>query len=112
MTSAVARKLESIRSKSAMKNTDIAAIIDARPETVSRWNSGKAYPHAGTEKLLLELEFVVDMLSDFYTPREARLWLFSPQKLLNGETPANLIKVGKMDAVRRLVDQLRDGVYL
>ena len=112
MSGAVARKLESIRSKGAMKNTDIADILDARPETVSRWNSGKAYPHSGTEKRLLELEFIVDQLADFYTPQEARLWLFSPQKLLAGETPSNLIRAGKIDSVRLLVDQLRDSVYL
>lgn len=112
MSGTVARKLESIRSKGAMKYTDIADILDSRPETVSRWNSGKAYPHSGTEKLLLELEFIVDQLADFYTPQEARMWLFSPQKLLEGKAPANLIKEGKIDSVRLLVDQLRDGVYL
>ncbi len=112
MSGAVARKLESIRSKGAMKNTDIADILDARPETVSRWNSGKAYPHARIEKLLLELEFIVDQLADFYSPQEARLWLFSPQKLLEGRAPASMIRAGKIDSVRLLVDQLRESVYL
>lgn len=112
MSSAVARKLESIRSKGAMRNIEVANMLGTRPETVSRWNQGRAYPHASTEKTLLLLEFIVDQLSDFYEPNEARQWIFSPQKLLDGRAPAELIRDGKIDDVRRLVNQLRDGVYL
>ncbi len=111
-SSAVARKLESIRAKGAMKHIEVANLLGTRPETVSRWNQGRAYPHAGTERTLLELEFIVDQLSDFYAPKEARQWMFSPQKHLRGASPAELIRAGRIDEVRRLVNQLRDGVYL
>jgi hypothetical protein len=112
MSGAVARKLDSIRTKGAMKHTDVANILGTRPETVSRWNQGRAYPHASTEKTLLELEFIIDQLSDFYEPNQARLWIFSPQKHLGGTSPAELIRDGRIDEVRRLVNQLRDAVYL
>ncbi|MCH7543008.1 MAG: DUF2384 domain-containing protein [Proteobacteria bacterium] len=112
VSSAVARKLESIRNKGAMRDIEVANLLGTRPETVSRWNQGRAYPHARTEKTLLELEFIVDQLSDFYEPDEARLWIFSPQKLLNGASPAELIQEGRIDEVRRLVNQLRDAVYI
>lgn len=112
MTTAVARKLESIRSKGAMKHTDVANILGTRPETVSRWNQGRAYPQSNAEKTLLELEFIVDQLSDFYEPNEARMWIFSPQRQLGGASPAALIKEGKIDEVRRLVNQLRDAVHI
>jgi hypothetical protein len=112
MTSAVARKLESLRAKGAMRNIEVANLLGTRPETVSRWNQGRAYPHSNTEKILLELEFIVDQLSDFYGPNEARQWIFSPQKLLKGVSPAELIREGRIEEVRRLVNQLRDAVYL
>jgi hypothetical protein len=112
MTSAVARKLESLRAKGAMRNIEVANLLGTRPETVSRWNQGRAYPHSNTEKILLELEFIVDQLSDFYEPNEARQWIFSPQKLLKGVSPAELIREGRIEEVRRLVNQLRDAVYL
>ena len=82
MASAVARKLESLRNKGAIRNIEVANLLGTRPETVSRWNQGRAYPHSNTEKVLLELEFIVDQLSDFYEPNEARQWIFSPQKHL------------------------------
>jgi hypothetical protein len=112
MTNAVARKLESLREKGAMRHTDVANILGTRPETVSCWNQGRAYPHGNTEKMLLELEYIVDQLSDFYKPGEARIWIFSRQKLLSGESPAELINTGRIDEVLRLVNQLRDSVYM
>lgn len=109
---AVARKLNSIREKASLKSVDVAQLLRQRPETVSRWNTGHAYPHRSTEKLLLELEYVVDQLSDLYEPDEARHWLFSPQKLLKGRSPAELIQEDQIDDVMKLVNQLRDAVYM
>jgi uncharacterized protein (DUF2384 family) len=95
-----------------MRHIEVANLLGTRPETVSRWNQGRAYPHASTEKTLLELEYIVDQLADFYEPNEARQWIFAPQKLLEGASPAELIRNGRIDEVMRLVSQLRDAVYL
>jgi hypothetical protein len=111
MTSAVARRLDSLRRRGAMKNIEVANLLGTRPETVSRWNQGRAYPHANTEKTLLELEYIVDQLADFYEPNEARQWIFAPQKLLGGASPAELIRTGRIDEVLRLVGQIRDAVH-
>jgi len=111
-TNAIARKLDAIQRKGAMRSVDIANLLGARPETVSRWNQGKAFPRPDAQKLLLDLEYIVDQLSDFYDPQEARLWLFSRQRLLGGMTPAELIQSGLADDVIRVIDQLRDGVYV
>jgi len=112
MSNAVARKLDSIRSKGGMKNIDVANVLGLRPETVSRWNQGKAFPQPDAERTLLELEYIIDELSDFYDPQEARLWLFSRQKLLNGQVPAELIQKGQVDEVRSVIAQLRDSVFI
>lgn len=112
MSGAVARRLDTLKVKGAMKSIEVANLLGTRPETVSRWNQGKAYPHANTEKTLLELEYIVDQLADFYEPKEARQWMFAPQKLLDGASPAELIRAGRIDEVMRLVGQLRDSVYL
>ena len=108
----VAKRLEVIRDKGALRHTDIAQLLAARPETVTRWNQGKAYPQPRKERILLELEYIIDQLADFYEPNEARQWIFARQKLLQGASPAELIQEGKIDEVLRLVNQIRDGVYL
>ena len=60
----------------------------------------------------MELEWIVEQLSDFYSPQEARIWLFSRQKLLDGRIPAELIQAGQADKVIQVIDELREGVYL
>lgn len=111
MSNAIARRLDSLQQKGAMRSVDVANLLGARPETVSRWNQGRAFPRPEAQKQLLNLEYIVDQLSDFYEPQEARLWLFSRQKLLGGGIPAELIQQGRVDEVIALVDQMRDGVY-
>ncbi|TKC89724.1 DUF2384 domain-containing protein [Trinickia terrae] len=109
---AIARKLDIITEKGGMRFIDVANLLGTRPETVSRWNQGKAFPHPGTEKLLLELEWIIEQLADLYEPQEARLWLFSRQKLLNGAVPADLIASGHSEDVLAMISKLREGVYL
>ena len=111
-TSAIARRLESIQAKGSLRSADVATVLNVRPETVSRWNSGKALPHANTERQLLDLEFILDKLADFYEPHDARLWLFSRQRLLGDQAPARLIQEGRIDEVVAAVNQLLDGVHV
>ena len=89
-----------------------SSLLNARPETVSRWNQGKAFPRHDTEKLLLQLEFIIDELSDIYEPQDARMWLYAPQRLLNNQSPAELIQSGRSQEVLQVVNQLRDGVHV
>lgn len=95
-----------------MRSVDVANLLGARPETVSRWNQGKAFPRPDAQRMLLSLEYIVDQLSDFYEPNEARLWLFSRQRILEGNTPADLIQRGKVDEVIAAIDRLREGVFI
>lgn len=95
-----------------MKSIDVANLLKARPETVSRWNQGKAFPRPDAEKQLLALEFIIDQLSDMYEPQEARLWLYAPQRLLENRSPATLIQEGRAQDVISVVNQLRDGVHI
>ncbi|HEY7300735.1 MAG TPA: hypothetical protein VH684_22790 [Xanthobacteraceae bacterium] len=109
---AIARKLEALKEKGHMHAVDVANVLNIRPETVSRWKQGKAFPQPDTQKLLMELEYIVDQLSDIYEPREARLWIYARQKLLGGNTPAALIQGGRADEVLAIIDQLREGTFL
>ena len=112
MTGAVAKRLETIKTKGAMRSTEVANLLGTRPETVSRWNQGRAYPQPSTEKTLLELEYIVELLADFYEPNEARQWIFAPQRLLEGQSPAELIQEGRIDDVHHLVKQMREAVHM
>jgi len=106
------RRLASIEKRAAMRSVDIANVLNVRPETVFLWSNGKVLPRASTERRLLELEFIVDKLSDIYAPHDARLWLFSRQRMLQRRTPADLLQQGCVDEVLAAVNRLLDGAHL
>lgn len=59
-----------------------------------------------------ELEEIIAALADFYAAKEARQWLQSPQALLSGARPVDLVRAGQGGDVLRLVRQMQDAVYL
>src|SRR5258708_39924925 len=102
----ISRKLETLRLKGSIRAVDVANVLQIWPETVSRWNQGKTFPRPEAERILLDLEYVVDQLADLYEPNEVRLWLFARQKLLGGEVPASLIGLRRTEEVIKVVHQL------
>ena len=112
MATALARKIENIRKGAAVSNRLIAELLDTTPETVLRWVNGRVDPKRESLQRLLELDFFIAELSEFYDPDEAHIWLLSPNKLLDGASPADRIKEGRTDQVFALLDQLRSGAYV
>jgi transcriptional regulator with XRE-family HTH domain len=113
MSTAIAKKLDTLRSLGGIKSVDVANLLNTTPETVSRWNQGKSSPRGQAERTLLELEYILEKLSQFYEdPEDRRLWLYSRQKLLSDQKPADLVQQGRISEVLEALDQLQDLVYL
>jgi transcriptional regulator with XRE-family HTH domain len=112
MSSAIAVRLREITTKAGVTSKEVSKLLNTTPETVSRWNTGKTEPQPTTRDDILRLEWLVSELAELYPPQEARLWLFSPHKQLNGETPANTIASGRMEDVLRIIAQLKDGAFI
>lgn len=111
MAGPLASRLNSIKDRANIKSRDIALLLSTTPETVSRWQSGRVEPQRDTLQRLLILEWIVQLLAEFYNPSEARIWLFAPHKLLGGNTPASRIQSGRAEDVLALIEQLKDGGY-
>ncbi len=55
---------------------------------------------------------IVSLLDDLYTsPADILAWLGTPQPLLCGRVPWQLIETGHAQDVRRALEQIRDGAY-
>ena len=111
MATAVANRLNKIKQLGGISGREVAQLLDSTPETVSRWQTGKIEPQRQSLNRLLTLEWLVEELSEFYEPDEARLWLFAPHRLLGGTRPADRIQEGRLDDVLALISQLRDSAY-
>lgn len=112
MSTAVARILEDLRSRGGLRGADIANIVDVSPPTVSRWTAGKGSPSIQTQAEIADLRYVVERLSDFYSPEEARIWLHTPHPLLDRQRAVDLIHAKRTEEVLAVIDRLEAGAYL
>lgn len=112
MSTAVARTMAHLQSVGGLKGTDIANIVGVSAPTVSRWTNEKGSPPLDTQTVLAELRYVVDRLSDFYTPDEARLWLHAKHPLLEQRRAIDLIRAGKTEDVLAVIERMDAGAYL
>jgi transcriptional regulator with XRE-family HTH domain len=103
--------IDDLRSRGGLKGTDVANIAEVSPATVSRWTAGKALPHPKTQLVISDLRYVVDRLSEFYTPEETRLWLYSKHRLLDGRRAIDLINQGQADEVLSVIESLDEGAF-
>jgi transcriptional regulator with XRE-family HTH domain len=111
MASAVASIIDHLKEAGGLKSSDVANVAAVSPATVSRWTAGKAFPHPKTQLLISDLRYVVDRLSEFYSPEETRIWLYSKHRLLNGERAIDLIHGGRTDEVLAVIESLDQGTY-
>jgi uncharacterized protein (DUF2384 family) len=55
---------------------------------------------------------LLDEMHDLCDAVEAQRWMLSAHEQLGGQSPLQLIKEGRADEVRHLIDQLKNGVHL
>lgn len=112
MSTAVIRILDDLRSRGGLQGKDIANIVDVSTATVSRWSHGTGSPSLKTQTVIADLRYVVDLLSDFYTPDETRLWLHSRHALLNNQRAIDLINDDHTEDVLAVIERLDSGSYV
>jgi uncharacterized protein (DUF2384 family) len=112
MSTAVARIIEDLRARGGLQGKDLANIVDVSTATVSRWSHGNGTPNLHTQTLIANLRYVVELLSDFYSADEARLWLHSNHPLLSGERPIDLINSGRTEEVLATIERLDAGAFV
>lgn len=115
VSQALALKLDAIKEKGGIKSRDVAQLLATTPQTISRWQTGKTEPQGDQLRKLLALEWLLGQLAELYTPDEAKLWLFSPHRLLHGDTPAERIQakgIDGIDDVLALIYQIKEGAFV
>ena len=100
MESAVARILDDLEQRGGLKGSDVANIVNVSRPTVSRWKSGKASPPLATQTIIADLSYVVERLSDFYTPAETRLPGTTMQPATSSAKPTSSAMRGPIHTMR------------
>lgn len=108
--SAIAKKVDYLSESLALKRQEVADIVGSSAREVGRWSAGEATPKRMTKQRLLELAFIGEQLGKVLQPGDANLWIFAPNRLLDGDTPAQRIADGDYKTVLGLIEALADGI--
>lgn len=88
---------------------EVAAVVGATGRAVQKWAAGDARPGGQRRVRLLDLQYVVCQLDDVYEVEGSGIWLRSPNRLLGGRRPLDVVGAGEVGLVLALVDRLAGG---
>jgi hypothetical protein len=107
------RAVEQLERDFDLTIADLARALDASPRTIERWRTQGTYPQRDTRLRLSALLALDRRLRDtFNNPQAIRVWLHAPSRYLGGLTPADAIRVGRVDRVEAALEALDSGVFL
>ena len=112
MATAIAEKVRSLSSRTNLTQEQVGEIVGSSSKAVGRWHNGTATPQKESRRRLLELVYVAEALSKVMRPEDANLWIFSPNSLLDHDSPADRIKKGDYKAVVALIEAMAEGIVV
>jgi len=112
MAEALALKVSELTEELKMSQEDIGLIVGATARSVARWASGEVAPQRLNRQRLIELAYVAEALTEVIRGEDANLWIFSPNRLLNHDTPAERIQQGDFRSVLAAIEALAEGIVV
>jgi transcriptional regulator with XRE-family HTH domain len=112
MSTGIARKIESIKQFAGISGNNIAQLVGATPQTLSRWTTGKNAPQPEHLSRLLELEYLAGELAEFFEQGDVKLWLMAPHPELGGKAPMELLRNNRFGEIRDVIERMRDSSYV
>ncbi len=112
LSPAIAGRLQALQAQADLTQDQVGQIVGATARTVSRWERGDAAPQPGSRQRLIELAYVVEALAGVLKAGERSLWLFTPNRMLDHDSPAERIADGDYRSVMELIEALADGVVV
>lgn len=109
---AVARKVSDIVGLLGLTQEEVGSIVDVSARSIARWNAGTVVPQRLNKQRLLELAYVAQAVAEVIPSDQAGTWLFTPNRLLGHDSPADRIHSGQYRDVLNLVDALAEGVVV
>lgn len=106
----LATKLESLTTETNLTQEEVGEIVGSSPRSVSRWLAGDTEPKPDARRRLLELAYVAEELSGVMRSEDINLWIFSPNRLLDHDTPAERVRQGDFKSVLAVTEALADGI--
>ena len=105
--------IDEVKSFIGLSVSDLAQMWDVDRRTVLRYSNGETTPKLDVRKSLDELREMAHLLRKVF-PREkaATEWLYTPEELLRGRRPADLVVQGETTKVIHVLAGFYSGAHL
>ncbi len=110
--SALASKVTDLTAGLGLTQEQIGQIVDASARSVSRWSAGEVVPQRLNRQRLIELAYVAEAATEILPRDAANDWMFTPNRMLDHDTPAARIHDGGYKDVMDLIEAIADGVVM
>ena len=111
-SNAIARYITDFESMGGLKGTDVANVTGVSKATISRWRNGTAFPHPESERLISDLHYLIDRLTDYYSGSEIRTWLYAPHPQLEGRRAIEVLHEGGLTEILKTLERMDEAAYL
>ena len=103
------RILEEV-AESGITRSELSRAVGAAERTVQTWVAGTSKPSGVRAQRLLDVQMIVRLLRDTYTPEGIRIWLNSRNRNLDLRRPLDLLsEPDGIDAVLQEANRLAGG---
>src|SRR3990172_2369791 len=104
--------LDTLEKSLGMSEDELAQALNSHRRTLQRWRAGTAYPQRLARQRLAELLRLQQRVRETFKGRDAiRRWFHSESRYLGDMTPAEAIRVGRLDRVEAALEALDSGVF-
>jgi uncharacterized protein (DUF2384 family) len=105
--------LDTIEAGLGIPEVELAQALNANRRTLQRWRAGTAYPQQMARQRLAELLHLRERLQGtFNGPDAVHRWFHAPSRYLGGITPAEAVRVGRIERVEAALEALHSGAFL
>jgi transcriptional regulator with XRE-family HTH domain len=105
--------LDALHEGTGLSEEELADALGTSHRTLQRWRAGTAYPQQLARQRLAELLRLQQRVRETFEGADAvHRWFHSQSRYLGGITPAEAIRVGRLDRAEAALEALDSGVFL
>jgi len=108
-----ARAIQSLQDGLGFSDEELAAALGVTPRSLKSWRAGTTHPQQLARQRLTELLRLQQRVAETFEGAGAiREWLHRESRYLGGLTPADAIRVGRLDRAEAALEALDSGIAL
>jgi transcriptional regulator with XRE-family HTH domain len=109
---AAERLLARVEQEMGLTEAELAGALGVSQRTVARWRSGETLPQRTARAKLAEMADFNRRLHETFEDEAVPVWLRAPNRYLGNLSPAELLRLRRLDRVVAALEVIDSGVFV